>query len=443
MKKVPHIIWVCPDSKSFFRSKGEVRCRPGSVIPKLAEHGLRINILIPDDSALLPKTKLSASRISKHVIRLSQNYPVEIIKLTRGAISPGIYMVRMPDMEPALKNAVLAKSAIALARQLNRPVDIFHLFGWEASLVPLFLEMEKNGGALFSETRTFLNVSSLFDQGNFAPGILNYLSIPKELFHPDGIEFYGKVSYLKTGLIFSDGVGVIEDGLSHRAPRRNENGLEGVLDKLIFKLRRWASDRSLRSHLEAYSELLNQKKAAPLLPHLLKKLHSSEDEANRYIESWGPLPPERYHVNGISFVFQSPFKAYVFWEWTHPVCADYGLMLEDIKSGNRRLLSRKLREWGDYWVDVEPGASYIAELLGWTSSGQMRVLLRSRPLKIPRVDPSENTDAVFIDVKNRKRFSVAASNDWETLGRRRGGGTSAWEWLFPGLPSSLRKAKLK
>src|SRR5688572_19544375 len=121
MKKSPHVIWVCPTSQSFYRTKGEVRCRPGSVIPKLAEHGIRINVLIPHDPTLLPKTKVSPSRVATHVVHLAQDYPIEIIKLTRGAITPGIYMVKMPPLDPAIASAVFSKSALALAHQLKRP----------------------------------------------------------------------------------------------------------------------------------------------------------------------------------------------------------------------------------------------------------------------------------------------------------------------------------
>ncbi|MBV9079974.1 MAG: glycogen/starch synthase, partial [Elusimicrobia bacterium] len=174
MKKSPHVIWVCPSSKSFYRTKGEVRCRPGSVIPRLAEKGIRLNVLIPHDPTLLPKTRLAPGRTTHHTVKLSQDYGVEIIKLTRGSISPGIYMAKTPPLEPALTSAVFAKTAIALANQLKKPVDIFHIFDWESAMLPLFLEMEKNGSKIFRETRTFLNVNSLREQGNFAPAILAY-----------------------------------------------------------------------------------------------------------------------------------------------------------------------------------------------------------------------------------------------------------------------------
>ncbi len=434
MKKSPHVIWVCPTSKSFYRTKGEVRSRPGSVIPRLAEEGIRLNILIPHDPTLLPKTRLSSSRTTTHKVRLSQDYEIEITKLTRGAVSPGIFMVKTPPLEPAIMSAVFSKAAIALATQLRKPVDIFHLFDWESALVPLFLELDKTSAKIFRDTRTFLNVRSLKDQGNFSPAILMYLGIPVSLFHPEGIEFFGKVSFLKSGLLFSDGVGLIEGVLPRAATHKNGTGLEGILDSMTFKLRRWASERSLRSHLDAYNELLNAPKAAPLLPRLIERLHKTRDAVQDFIESWGPVPPERYRINTINFMLQSPRKAFAFWEWASDGVGEFGLVLEDRTTGARTLLSRSLESIGDFWVTIEPDHEYVLELVSVKGTGKTSPLLRSRALRSPRVAVSSNREAVFIDVVSRRRIAASSAPlTWEHLTHAisEGGGTSAWEWTPP------------
>lgn len=443
MKKSPHVIWVCPSNGLFFRTKGEVRPRPNSVLSKLLEKGIKLNILIPYDATLLPKTKIGPGRVTRHNVELSQKYPVDIIKLTRGAISPGVYMAKLPPLEPALESAVFSKAALAFASQLKKPVDVFHLFEWETALLPLFLEMEKNGNRVLRNARTFLSVHSLHDQGNFAPALMAYLGIPETLFHPDGVEFYGKLSYLKTGLLFSDGVGIIETTAPVRGKaHRNGTGLEGVLDQMSFKLRRWASDRSLKAHVDAYRELMQLEKSGSILPRLMKKVQSTQDEANRFIEQWGPEPPERYNVNSISFLCQSPVKAYAFWEWTRMDFADYGLMLENRSTGAKKLLSRGLHAFSDYWIDVEPDKEYVLELVGWTSAGVMQPLLRSRALRTPRNKPSNNVDAVFVDVRNRQRY-MRKVGDVSLLSKGlRPGGTSAWEWIFSG-PATLREGSFK
>ncbi len=440
MKKAPHVIWVCPTSRFFYRSKGEVKARPGSVIPKLVEEGIKLDIVIPNDPTLLPKTKLSSSRTVRHTIRLAQEYNVDVIKLTRGSVSPGIYMVAMPSLEPALENALYNKAAIAVAEQLKRPVDIFHIFDWEGGLLPLFLELQKNGSRIFKNTRTFLNVDSFREHGGFAPTVLSYLGVPSDLFHPEGLEFFGRVSFLKAGLLFADGIGLVEN---HLMPRglisRNGHGFEGVLETLAFKLRRWASDRSLRSHLEAYKELLANPPAGSVLPRILKKVHTGSGELKRFIESWGPPPPDRTNTNALSFLVQSPTKAYAFWEWTKHDYVDYGLSLENCSNNSKKMLARGLQAMGDFWIDVNPATEYVIELIGFSKNGKAFPLLRSQLVRTPRNAPSPNRRAVFVDVRSKQRFEingngVFASGRWGT------GGTSALEWNTTGLPSSYQEA---
>jgi hypothetical protein len=182
------------------------------------------------------------------------------------------------------------------------------------------------------------------------------------------------------------------------------------------------------------------KKISSLLPHLLKKLHSTKDEAQRFIESWGPVPPDRYQTNVISFLMQSPRKAYAFWEWTGTPFTSYALALEDLESGSRVVLERNLPGLGDFWVDVNPGRKYAIELLG-VSHGSLKTLLRSNVLSIARNSLSPNTEAIFIDVKSRQKVAMQPKINWEKQGKRQGEGSAAWEWTTAGWAHSLELTK--
>lgn len=451
MKKSPHIIWVCPSNGFFYRAKGEVKSRPGSVLPKISEHGIKVDVLIPFDATLLPKTKLSPSRSTRHVLRLGREYPVDIIKLSKGSLNPGVFMLKSPMVEPAIKGALLAKGALALANQIRKPVDVFHFFDWNTALLPLFLEMEKNGSKIFENTRTFLSIRSLHDQGNFAPSMLSHIGVPEVLFHPEGVEYYGQLSYLKTGLLFSDGIGLVEGrSVNGSAIPANRKGINGVLDTQMHKLRRWASDRSFKSYIDAYNELIRTPKPKPLLPVLIQKFRPVTPEPTNFLEMWGPPAPDRYGVNTISFLTQSPRKAFCFWEWSGGGLHDFGIALENCSSGQTWLLARGLASKGEYWINVDPDCSYRTALVGWSPSGMMHVLLTSNIVRTPREGLSANTNAIFIDTRLRRRFGIKGTQSWESLLRKiRLGATSALEWVeeespLPGvvpmalnLPSSL------
>lgn len=414
-KRNMHIFWVCPSSDLFYRVKGEIRSRPSSVVPKLIEKGYRLTILVPYDPTLLPKSKLSPGRIQRTDIHLSQNHAVEFIKLTRTDQSLAVYMLKTKPLDPSLKSAVLSKAALGLARLLNKPIDVFHVFGWEAALLPLFLELERaeSKSRALDQARTFLNVSNLKNMGSFSPEVLSFLGLPKKLFHPEALEYYGQVSYLKTGLLFSDGIGLIEgDGRALAAA--SNNGLGGLLNVVSPKLRRWASPRSFKAHVEAYQELVRFPKPTPLLPQIIQKIDSAS-KPKSFDTFWGPVPPDRYHVNMLSFLVQSPVKAFVFWEWTKTNYASLGLVLHDETTGQQRELASNLSAVGEYWLDVESDHHYVVELVGWTPDGRRETLLRSRRVRTPRSHPSPNRQAVFIDVRSRRRFGLSGYLEWDEL----------------------------
>lgn len=407
MKKTPHVIWVCPTDDLFFRSKGAVRSRANSVLPKLSEQGLNLNVLIPFNPALLPKTKLSAARTVRVNVRLSDDVPVQFVKLTKGNTNPGIFMLKTPTLDPALESVVMSKAAIRLAEYLKKPVDIFHVFNWRTSILPLYIELEKSDAPLFKNARTFLNISKIGYEGDFAPTLLSQIGVPEILFHPEGIEFYGKISFLKTGLLFADGIGLI-DGRHVNGAMNNKarTRYEGIFEAQMHKLRRWPSDRSVRAYMDAYFELLRMPKPKPLLASLLKRLQSNQNSVQAFIDSWGPLPKERYGNNRISFLVQAPKKAFAFWECNGSGCGEFGVVMDDINGGKKHLLARGLGDIGEFWMSVEPDREYAIELVGWTPSGQMKVLMRSPKIRTPRDRPSSNTRATLIDAKTKERFNV-------------------------------------
>jgi hypothetical protein len=214
------------------------------------------------------------------------------------------------------------------------------------------------------------------------------------------------VSALKVGLLFSDGIGLVDGRSVNGAMHNKARSLyEGIFEMQMHKLRHWASGHSLRAYLDAYQELLRLPKTKPLLESLLKRLHTDEDAVRAFIDSWGPLPRERYGYNQIGFLIQAPRKAYSFWEWNGSGIERFDVLIDHHGVG-RRIVSEGVSTAGEYWFDVEPDQEYSVELIGWTPSGHMKTLMRSRPVKTPRDCPSPNRNATLIDVKTKQKLEV-------------------------------------
>jgi len=82
--------------------------------------------------------------------------------------------------------------------------DIIHGHDWQAGLTPAYLH--HRGWALEGRPRpkTVFTIHNLAFQGLFPAETLPILGLPADSFHPDGLEFWGKVGFLKAGLHYSD-----------------------------------------------------------------------------------------------------------------------------------------------------------------------------------------------------------------------------------------------
>jgi len=87
-------------------------------------------------------------------------------------------------------------------RKDERP-DIFHCNDWPTGLLPLFLRTHYYHDAL-SKTAVLFAIHNIAYQGNFAGSRFNLLELGNEFFTSESLEFYGAVSFLKSGLLYSD-----------------------------------------------------------------------------------------------------------------------------------------------------------------------------------------------------------------------------------------------
>jgi starch synthase len=77
--------------------------------------------------------------------------------------------------------------------------DVVHANDWHTGLLPLLLSTH-NG----PRPATIFTIHNMAFQGNFPAHLYSDLEIPDGFFHPDGIEFYGQLSFLKAGMRYAD-----------------------------------------------------------------------------------------------------------------------------------------------------------------------------------------------------------------------------------------------
>jgi starch synthase len=128
-----------------------------------------------------------------------------------------------------IRFARLSAAAALLASGCVDPAwraDLVHVNDWQSALVPAYLAW--NGLPI----PTVLTVHNLAFQGLFARQTLGRIGAPESSFHIDGLEFYGKVSYLKAGLIHASHITTVSETYAREITTPEFGcGLDGVLRK--------------------------------------------------------------------------------------------------------------------------------------------------------------------------------------------------------------------
>jgi len=132
-----------------------------------------------------------------------------------------------PDND--VRFARYASAAALLARGEIDPdwrADLVHANDWQAGLVPAYLAWQ---GARIP---TILTIHNLAYQGLFPRTSLGSIGAPDSAFHIEGVEFYGKVSFLKAGLVYASHLTTVSETYAREITTPHYGcGLEGVLTK--------------------------------------------------------------------------------------------------------------------------------------------------------------------------------------------------------------------
>lgn len=102
--------------------------------------------------------------------------------------------------------------------------DVVHCNDWQTGLVPALLSLEENRPA------TVFTIHNMAYQGVFPANAFTLLNLPGQLWHPDGLEYHGMLSFIKGGLSYSDRITTVSPtyALEIQTPEFGY-GLEGLL----------------------------------------------------------------------------------------------------------------------------------------------------------------------------------------------------------------------
>jgi starch synthase len=123
---------------------------------------------------------------------------------------PGLYGEDGRDYpDNHIRFAVLAQAALAFCRRVWRP-DILHCHDWQAGLAPAYLRTIYANDPTFLGLRTLFTIHNLEFHGLFPAAALPEIGLAgTDEFRPDGLEFFGKVCFLKGGLNYAGALNTV------------------------------------------------------------------------------------------------------------------------------------------------------------------------------------------------------------------------------------------
>ena len=128
----------------------------------------------------------------------------------------------------ALRFALLARVAALLAGESSPPgwrPQVLHCNDWQTALAPAYLHFA--GGA---RAAAVVCIHNLAFQGLFPPETAAAIDLPPAAYSVDGAEFYGRLSFLKAGLVYADAITTVSPTYAQEIQRAPLGfGLQGLL----------------------------------------------------------------------------------------------------------------------------------------------------------------------------------------------------------------------
>lgn len=150
-------------------------------------------------------------------------------------------------------NAVLEALAI-----LDFYPEIINMNDWHTGMIPLILKEKYNGLEKYKDIKTVYTIHNLQYQGVFSNNVLgDVLDLPYKYLENGDVEYYGGVSFMKSGIVYSDKVTTVSptytseiqtefygeslDGLL----RANSYKLKGILNGIDYDLNNPKIDKDI------------------------------------------------------------------------------------------------------------------------------------------------------------------------------------------------------
>jgi len=213
---------------ALFKEYTRMNLQPSLVLPlyrqirehyKLTDTGRRVNVSMGNRRV---SGRIFSHGLSAYFLECDEFFDRSDLYGTPGGDYP----------DNAARFTFFARAALEACIALSVDPEVIHCNDWQTGLIPLYLRTLYSTNKHFSRTATLITIHNLGYQGLFDVSHLPLTGLPAEWFNPEGIEFYGKVNFLKAGLLASDVITTVSNTYAKEILTPEYGyGLDGFLGK--------------------------------------------------------------------------------------------------------------------------------------------------------------------------------------------------------------------
>ncbi|MBI4495792.1 MAG: glycogen synthase GlgA [Deltaproteobacteria bacterium] len=238
------ILFVSPEAVPFAKSGGLADV-PGALPRALADLGHEVFLFVPKYHQVDErKFHLAKMKVKLRVPVAQRVEPAQLYAAQTGSGLKALFLrknayydrdqlygTRDGDFEDNAERFTFFSRAVPeAALALGLEPDIIHCHDWQTGLVPVYLKTLYRDHSALARSASVFTIHNMGYQGIFCHYDMQLTNLGWELFTPRALEYYGKINFLKGGILFADAVTTVSRRYMEEIQTPEFGfGLDGVL----------------------------------------------------------------------------------------------------------------------------------------------------------------------------------------------------------------------
>ncbi|MCX5910032.1 MAG: glycogen synthase GlgA, partial [Deltaproteobacteria bacterium] len=238
------IIFASPEAVPFVKTGGLADVS-GSLPKALAQLGHEVILILPKYRQIQEKFFNLKKVATELGVPISQR--VEKAEIYEGEMAPNckILFIRKDDYydrdqlygtpngdfeDNAERFTFFSRAVIETVLAMDLRPDILHCHDWQTGLIPVYQKTIYRFSSSLTSAASVFTIHNIAYQGLFWHYDLQLTNLDWKLFTPQALEFYGKLNFLKGGIVFADAVTTVSQKYMEEIQTPEFGaGLDGVL----------------------------------------------------------------------------------------------------------------------------------------------------------------------------------------------------------------------